>query len=282
MDRLNALAPRQLLLGAGVLLLIDTFLPWQSVSDLSAQRLARLLRRAHVPRASLVLTRPRRGEDVRGRTSARDPVRARDARARRSAILLCACSRTSRTTSRPGARTSASCVAAFVALGSWRVFGETAREPALLFTPAPERPVPTASVATPVDGPDRHRVLIARRRGAVARRRPSGGPLPAGTPRNRSCSSSPERPAPSACSPPWRSCIAASPCDLSTPNPAAVTQSPGVQTVLACGEHRSAALPQPAARPSARAGGVGSPDEQPRRRGRPRRAPDRPLDEGRR
>ena len=35
MDRLNALAPRQLLLGAGVLMLIFTFLPWQSVSIIS-------------------------------------------------------------------------------------------------------------------------------------------------------------------------------------------------------------------------------------------------------
>jgi low temperature requirement protein LtrA len=35
MDQLNALAPRTLLLGAGVLLLIDTFLPWQSVSIFS-------------------------------------------------------------------------------------------------------------------------------------------------------------------------------------------------------------------------------------------------------
>lgn len=31
MDRLNALAPRQLLLGAAALLLIDTFLAWQKV-----------------------------------------------------------------------------------------------------------------------------------------------------------------------------------------------------------------------------------------------------------
>lgn len=35
MDRLNALAPRQLLLGAGVLMLVFTFLPWQSVSIFS-------------------------------------------------------------------------------------------------------------------------------------------------------------------------------------------------------------------------------------------------------
>lgn len=34
MDRVNALAPRQLLLGAGVLMLVFTFLPWQSI-DLS-------------------------------------------------------------------------------------------------------------------------------------------------------------------------------------------------------------------------------------------------------
>lgn len=40
MDRLNALAPRQLLLGAGVLMLVFTFLPWQKV-DISVISVSR-------------------------------------------------------------------------------------------------------------------------------------------------------------------------------------------------------------------------------------------------
>lgn len=158
MERLNALAPRQLLLGAGALLLIDTFLAWQKVevkiSDVGSIEAtanawhgffgvimclavivllvlvaAKTFGVAIPPVIPFGLTTLGLGVLILAFAVLKNLVDDYSAWASYVGIVL----------------------AALVALGAWRVFDETGEALPAGMGPTEERPIPTATTATPVD-----------------------------------------------------------------------------------------------------------------------------------